>query len=271
MIRCNSGNLANDIINNIENALGVLLSTTSTSNSSLRTIMKSNNSYGSLNTSKLMNSDNTLASSMMDLNQSNNNNNSTSHSSTYTSFSSSFGTPQQPPPPPPRKQSYSLSSLDGNEIYNANIINNPHTIHINKINQMQIRLQKLQPNKEVDDDDHDDHDDDDYQRLMIYNPSSWKILSMYKLNVDQLIDDLTQRTFYYFKLINDEQQQQQEVEKVEDEFRWLISDEMKFQVLEKIGKAGLLVKHNSNSNSNGEIYMIECRGKKEFKTLYEIF
>ena len=111
MIRCNSGNLANDIINNIENALGVLLSTTSTSNSSLRTIMKSNNSYGSLNTSKLMNSDNTLASSMMDLNQSNNNNNSTSHSSTYTSFSSSFGTPQQPPPPPPRKQSYSLSSL----------------------------------------------------------------------------------------------------------------------------------------------------------------
>ena len=86
MIRCNSGNLANDIINNIENALGVLLSTTSTSNSSLRTIMKSNNSYGSLNTSKLMNSDNTLASSMMDLNQSNNNNNSTSHSSTYTSF-----------------------------------------------------------------------------------------------------------------------------------------------------------------------------------------
>ena len=37
---------------------------------------------------------------------------------------------------------------------------------------MQIRLQKLQPNKEVDDDDHDDHDDDDYQRLMIYNPSS---------------------------------------------------------------------------------------------------
>lgn len=272
MIRCNSGNLANDIINNIENALGVLLSTTSTSTSSLRTIMKSNNSYGSLNTSKLMNSDNTLASSMMDLNQSNNNN-STSHSSTYTSFSSSFGTPQQPPPPPPRKQSYSLSSLDGNEIYNANIINNPHTIHINKINQMQIRLQKLQPNKGVDDDDDDDHDDDDYQRLMIYNPSSWKILSMYKLNVDQLIDDLTQRTFYYFKLINDEQHQQQEVEKVEDEFRWLISDEMKFQVLEKIGKAGLLVKHNSNGNSNGngEIYMIECRGKKEFKTLYEIF
>ena len=156
--------------------------------------------------------------------------------------------------------------MDGNEIYNANIINNPHTIHINKINQMQIRLQKLQPNKEVDDDDHDDHDDDDYQRLMmIYNPSSWKILSMYKLNVDQLIDDLTQRTFYYFKLINDEQQQQQEVEKVEDEFRWLISDEMKFQVLEKIGKAGLLVKHNSNSNSNGEIYMIECRGKKNLK------
>ena len=46
---------------------------------------------------------------------------------------------------------------------------------------------------------------------------------------------------------------------------------MKFQVLEKIGKAGLLVKHNSNGNSNGEIYMIECRGKKEFKTLYEIF
>ena len=36
---------------------------------------------------------------------------------------------------------------------------------------------------------------------------------MYKLNVDQLIDDLTQRTFYYFKLINDEQHQQQEVEK----------------------------------------------------------
>ena len=59
MIRCNSGNLANDIINNIENALGVLLSTTSTSTSSLRTIMKSNNSYGSLNASKLMNSDNT--------------------------------------------------------------------------------------------------------------------------------------------------------------------------------------------------------------------
>ena len=166
--------------------------------------MKSNNSYGSLNTSKLMNSDNTLASSMMDLNQSNNNNNSTSHSSTYTSFHHHLEL-HNTTTTTTTKTILFIIIIDGNEIYNANIINNPHTIHINKINQMQIRLQKLQPNKEVDDDDHDDHDDDDYQRLMIYNPSSWKILSMYKLNVDQLIDDLTQRTFYYFKLINDEQ------------------------------------------------------------------
>ena len=290
MIRCNSNDLINDIINNVENALGALSSTTTTSTTSTTSTIgassgtmnnhnnnNNNNSYGSLNSSKLLNSDNTLASSMMDLN-----NLSTSHSSTYTSFSS-FGVQQtkQPPPtvpptvPPVPKKSLLLlssslsSSLNANEIYNANIINNPNTIYINKINQMQIRLQKFLINS-------NDYKEEQQQKQLIYNPSSWKILSMYKLNIDQLIDDLTQRSFYYFKLTNDENPEKPEEKEEKEEFRWLISNEMKFVVLEKIGKAGLLVKHNdgygiNHDNNLGEIYMIECRGKKEFKTLYEIF
>ncbi|RCK60326.1 hypothetical protein Cantr_08421 [Candida viswanathii] len=210
MVRCSNGSLANEIHSNVENALGALSSTTRSQ------------SYGSLRASKLLASDNTLGSSMMDLGN-------PSQSSTYTSFSSFTGSPKL-------KQ-----RIDADEVYNSCIVHNPSSFHISKINLMQIRLQKQ------------------LQGYSLVNvPSSWKILSMYNLNVEEIIDDLTLRKYFHFKLVKEDDEN--------DELKWLIPDDNKFDFLERIGKAGLLVKHNDS-----EIYMIECRGKREFNLLYEIF
>lgn len=215
MIRCSNGSLANEIHSNIENALGALTSTTSRSQS-----------YGSLRASKLLASDNTLGSSVMDLTN-------PSQSSTFTSFSS-FGVSTVSP-------KIKSQSIDADEVYNACIIHNPTSFHIGKIDLMQIRLQKQLEN---------------YSQINV--PSSWKILSMYNLNIEEIIDDFTLRKYYHFTLVKEDDEN--------DEFKWLVPDDNKFDYLERIGKAGLLVKHNDN-----EIYMIECRGKREFKSLYEIF
>lgn len=215
MVRCSNGSLANEIYTNIDNALDSLSSTTSRSQS-----------YGSLRASKLLDSDNTLGSSMMDLGN-------PSQSSTYTSFSS-FGVSTASP-------NIKSQTIDADEVYNTCIIHNPTSIHISKVNLMRIRLQKQLQN---------------YNQINI--PSSWKILSMYDLNIEEIIDDLTLRKYFHFKLVKEDNEN--------DVLQWLIPDDNKTKYLERIGRAGLLVKQNDN-----EMYMIECRGKREFKALYEIF
>ncbi|KAL6453860.1 hypothetical protein SBY92_005435 [Candida maltosa Xu316] len=173
MIRCANGILADEIVNNLRNAMGAMKSSM-----------------------KLSKSDATLQSSMME------------HPS----------------------KSSSLSSLDVNEVYNAAVVYNPTSFHVKRIDQMRVRLQKQLC---------------DYDSINI--PSSWEILSMCTLTIDEIMDD---KRYFHFKLTGDKS------------YDWLVADESKTEVLEKIGRAGLLVKHP------GEIFMIECKGKKEFKIMY---
>ncbi|CAI5758956.1 unnamed protein product [Candida verbasci] len=188
MIRCSNGNLSNEILTNLQDSINELPT--------------------SLKSSKLLTSDNTIASSMMGY----------SKSSTFTSLSS-----------------IDFNSRNDEELHNSCILNNPNSTIKNEIQQT-IRLQTNLDGQ-------------------IHNPSSWKILSMFNLQVNKIIDHLTLKSFYQFKMTNDE-----------DEYNWLIPEETRFNTLEKIGKAGLLIKCNES-----EIYMIECKGKKDFKKLYDIF
>lgn len=127
------------------------------------------------------------------------------------------------------------NSINADDLSQACILNNPNAIHTRQI-EMTIRLQK---------------------QLNSYSqrnsPSSWKIMSMMDLCVDRIIDH--QQVVYHLRLSS-----------ASDAISWVIADDRKSETIEKIGKAGLLIKISEN-----EIYMLECRGKKEFKQLYEIF
>ncbi|KAI5949688.1 hypothetical protein CANMA_005495 [Candida margitis] len=164
--------------------------------------------HHSLSASKLQTSDNTLSSSLMD---------NPSKSSTFTSLSSLS------------------NSMNGDDLSNACIINNPNAIHTREI-EMTIRLQK---------------------QLQSYSqrnsPSSWKIMSMMNLCVEKIVDH--HQVVYHLRLNSGS-----------DVISWVITDDRKSETIEKIGKAGLLIKI-----SESELYMLECRGRKEFKQLYEIF
>ncbi|KAG5421783.1 hypothetical protein I9W82_000875 [Candida metapsilosis] len=128
------------------------------------------------------------------------------------------------------------NSINPDELSKACILNNPNALHARQI-EMTIRLQK---------------------QLQSYShrnsPSSWKIISMMHLCVDKIIDH--QQVVYHLQLTGG----------ANDSISWVISDHEKDDIIERIGKAGLLIKLSEN-----EIYMLECRGKKEFRQLYEIF
>ncbi|KAI5959556.1 uncharacterized protein KGF55_005200 [Candida pseudojiufengensis] len=82
------------------------------------------------------------------------------------------------------------------------------------------------------------------------NPSSWEIISMMKILIFKNFEG-----GFNFKFYN---------ELNELKYNWEFSSSSKN--FKKIGKAGLLIQLDNN-----EIFMIECKGKKEFKNLYEIF
>lgn len=80
---------------------------------------------------------------------------------------------------------------------------------------------------------------------------------MYLLSIFLISDSFTGKNFYYL-VLNDG-------EKDQDEICWLISEDDKASRIEKIGRAGLLVQVTDE-----DIFMIECRGKKQFKRLYDV-
>jgi hypothetical protein len=89
----------------------------------------------------------------------------------------------------------------------------------------------------------------------INNPASWKIISMYSLSVYLITKD--DANFYNIIL----KSQQPTLNK---DYTWMIKEDEKYIILERIGKAGLLVKQDD------ELFMIECKGKKEFNNLIQI-
>lgn len=157
-------------------------------------------------------------------------------SSTYTSLNSTKEvTSPSSAFPNPTQSSYALDLLA--ELDYADILNNPDNEKFLLLQKMKIRLQR---------------NVEDYSQ--IHNPSSWKILSMNNLSIYQLVDSLTGATYYNLVVEGPEN------------YNWLISTEDKFKVIEKIGKAGMVLKL-----SESEIFLIECKGKREFKELFELF
>ena len=185
----------------------------------------------SLQGSHGLTSNNTLSSSIMDRNP--------SKSSTFTSLSSINSSCAG-------KTLLQKHTINTYEVYNSCVMNNPSSTRHREL-ETTIRLQK-QLNSFSD----------------INNPSSWKILSMCDLSIDKVNDPLTHVVHYHIQLSSNEDIESDE--KQPSQYSWLISDENKSQIVLKIGRAGLLVKV-----SEDEIYMLECKGKKEFKRLYEIF
>ncbi|CUM52020.1 uncharacterized protein AC631_03411 [Debaryomyces fabryi] len=185
---------------------------------------------------KFASSNVSLSSSIMDIKD------KPSNSSTLTSLNSSLNSEAIKQPGqgqlPAAKSMFSLNSAD---ITNSNILSNPDNSKFLLLNQMTIRLQKQLESYNL-----------------ISNPSSWKILSMYTLSIYMISDNFTNKNYYNLALSGP----------LEDalDYNWLICEEDKFSRIERIGKAGLLIKATED-----EIYMIECRGKKEFKALFEIF
>lgn len=183
---------------------------------------------------KFASSNVSLSSSIMDMKD------KPSNSSTLTSLNSSLNNEanKQSEQLPAAKSFFSVNSAD---ITNSNVLSNPDNSKFLLLNQMTIRLQKQLESYNL-----------------INNPSSWKILSMYTLRVFMISDNFTNKNYYNLVLSGP-------LEDVLD-YNWLICEEDKFNRIERIGKAGLLIRATED-----DIYMIECRGKKEFKALFEIF
>lgn len=183
---------------------------------------------------KFASSNVSLSSSLMDMKD------KPSNSSTLTSLNSSLNNEsnKQSAQLPAAKSFFSLNSAD---ITNSNVLSNPDNSKFLLLNQMTIRLQKQLESYNL-----------------INNPSSWKILSMYTLSVYMISDNFTNKNYYNLVLSGP----------LEDalDYNWLICEEDKFNRIERIGKAGLLIRATED-----DIYMIECRGKKEFNALFEIF
>lgn len=175
-----------------------------------------------------------LSSSIMDMKDKH------SNSSTSTSLNSSLNNDANKPQGqlPVTKSLFSISSED---ITNANVLNNPDNTKLILLNQMTVRLQQQLESYSL-----------------ISNPSSWKILSMCTLSIYMISDNFTNKNYYNLVLTNPLEDA--------DDYNWLICEQEKFNRIERIGKAGLLIKATDD-----ELFMIECRGKKEFKNLFEIF
>ncbi|KAK6202661.1 ADP-ribosylation factor family-domain-containing protein [Scheffersomyces amazonensis] len=221
MIRFKNGSLSNQIVENIENVLGVL-ATKSKGNDSLRS-------------SKSVLSDGTITSSIMD---------KPSASSTLTSINTIGSIPNNIKiHSHPESNAYKAQILDSDKTTAYAVLNNPENSKLIMLNSMTVRLQKQL---------------ETYSKISV--PSSWKILSMYSLSVYLISDNFTNKNYYNLVLNNDENTESDEP------YSFLIADDERHNKLERIGRAGLLVKL-----SDSEIYMIECRGKKELKQLYEKF
>ncbi|ABN65695.2 predicted protein, partial [Scheffersomyces stipitis CBS 6054] len=228
MVRCKTSALGNSILTNVNNVMGVLSANAK------------NNNYGSLQNSELAPSSFTITSSIMDGKC------QPSASTTYSSFSSSESrsTTKSAKPISRMKKGGSDYSINSQEAANLNILTNPDNTKLILLNQMPVRLQK---------------------QLESYNsistPSSWKILSMYSLTVYSITESFTNKS--YFNLVL----KKTDIEsKAETEFNWLIRDAEMYKRIERIGKAGLLVKV-----TNDDIFMIECKGRKELHQLIGIF
>lgn len=239
IVRCSNGNLLKSIDSNVENIMGVLGFTNlapsrsvsaSTSGLQLPASVIPSSSIGP----KSMISATTVTSSIMDSQRQQ----QVNHSSTYSSINSITGSKLTSPSsafPNPTNSSYAIDKIDDYD--HTSILNNPDNERFLLLNKMKIRLQKNVGN---------------YSQ--IHNPSSWKILSMNNLSVYMLTDSVTNATYYNL------------VVEGGDSFNWLINKEEKFNTIEKIGKAGMVLKLNES-----EVFLIECKGRKEFKALFELF
>lgn len=185
--------------------------------------------------SSLGNSRQTMMSSVMDLN-------STSKSSTSTSISS-IGQSKSIVPESQLSRDVSLLSINSEDINNATILNNPENTKLLLLNNMTIRLQKRVENGDN-----------------VTSPSSWKILSMYSLSIYIISDHFSGKNYFNFSMKNNNPDNN------EKDHNWLICEEDKFDRIERIGKAGLMI-----DVSEDNLFMIECKGKREFKELYEVF
>lgn len=223
MIRCNNGNLSNAINSNLSNILGVLN-------------LNGKHNNGTMPKSKFTTSSASISSSIMDSKD------KPSTSSTLTSLNSSLNNGPKKEASHAQLPTFQLSnSLKSAEITIANVLNNPENSRLILLNQMTVRVQRQL---------------ESYAK--IHNPSSWKILSMYSLNIFMISDNFTNKNYYSLELIcNDEGS---------DNYHWLICEDDKFNRIERIGKAGLLIRA-----SEDDIFMIECKGRKEFKVLFEVF
>lgn len=193
--------------------------------------------------SSLAGSKQTIASSIMDLAPSKAA--GASKSSTLTSVNSSLEDVNSKPANGVSQltRDLSLVSISSENITNATILSNPENTKLLVLNQMTVRLQKQL----------EGHD-------QIANPSSWKILSMYSLSVHLISDSFTDKNYYSFALESLDSSESYAP------YKWLICEDDKQERIAKIGKAGLLV-----NVSDTELFMIECKGKREFKELYDVF
>ena len=227
MVRCSTGSLAHSLITNIENVLGIFTSQNKTT------------LYSSLKNSRYESSNATISSSIMDKDKE-------LHSS-VTSFSLEISKEAKKPEIRNRdthkaSNSNLTMSINSNEIDNAQVLNNPANAKVQILDLMTIRLQQQLQG---------------YDKVNVL--SSWKILSMYTLLISIISDSFTNKNFYHFILSYCDNG-------TGLDYSWLIPEDDKFNRIEKIGKAGILVKADQN-----DIFMVECKGKKEFKKLFELF
>lgn len=95
----------------------------------------------------------------------------------------------------------------------------------------------------------------------IHRLSSWKTINMYSLSIHHSTDSFDRASYHFSLDCHDKS-----VEEDNEHFEFSFDEATIFNFIEQIGKAALLLKV-----SNEEIYMLECKGKKEFKRLYELF
>lgn len=189
--------------------------------------------YESLKNSRYESSTATITSSIMDKEK--------EPYMSLTSFSLEISKDDSKPAKEHKASNSSTFSINSTEIKNAQILSNPANTWLEILNLMTIRLQKQLQG---------------YDKVNVL--SSWKILSMYTLLISIISDSFTDENFYHFVLNNSDNGG--------PELSWLIPEKEKFNRIEKIGKAGILVKVDDN-----DIYMVECKGKKEFKKLFDLF
>lgn len=95
----------------------------------------------------------------------------------------------------------------------------------------------------------------------IHHLSSWKTITMYSLQIFHGVDSF-EKGAYHFQLESLDESVGEDLELL----HWRIDEDKIFDKVERIGKAAILLKVKDD-----EIYMLECKGKKEVKRLFELF